>query len=212
MSLKKQFSKDKCKVTFTLPKKAAIGATEVKLVGDFNKWNPAKAIKMKALKNEFKAVVELPVGNDYQFRYLINDKVWENDWKADNYVSTPFGVDNSVVYVREGIASVKTVKKASTAKTSRTGKTQTKKSSTSDDLKKIEGIGPKVEKIFNEAGITSWSILSKTKISTLKAILSAAGPRYKSMNPSTWTKQAKMAANGKWEALSKWQDELTGGQ
>ncbi|MFT7451745.1 MAG: hypothetical protein ACI9VN_002471, partial [Patescibacteria group bacterium] len=65
MSLKKQFSKSKCKVTFTLPKNAVAGAKNVKVVGEFNAWNPTNAVTMKSTKNEFKAVVELPVGHDY---------------------------------------------------------------------------------------------------------------------------------------------------
>ena len=31
-------------------------------------------------------------------------------------------------------------------------------------------------------------------------------------DPTTWPKQAKMAAAGDWDALKKWQDELDGGK
>ena len=31
------------------------------------------------------------------------------------------------------------------------------------------------------------------------------------MKPATWPKQAKMAADGKWDELKKWQDEMDGG-
>jgi 1,4-alpha-glucan branching enzyme len=98
--IKKQFLKSKpvCKATFNLPKEAAPKADTVVLVGDFNEWNTQEGIEMKKLKNgNFKTTVDLESGKEYQFRYLIDGQVWENDWEADKYVSTPFGVDNSVI-------------------------------------------------------------------------------------------------------------------
>jgi 1,4-alpha-glucan branching enzyme len=97
--IKKQFLKSKpvCKATFSLPVEVAPEAQNVKLVGDFNNWDPKSAVEMKKQKNEFKAVVELEAGKEYQFRYLIDGSKWENDWDADKYVSTPFGTENSVV-------------------------------------------------------------------------------------------------------------------
>lgn len=99
--IKKQFLKSKpvCKATFTLPAEAAPEARTVEIVGDFNNWDTGQAITMKKQKDVFKAVVELETGKEYQFRYLIDGQAWENDWEADAYVSTPFGVDNSVVSV-----------------------------------------------------------------------------------------------------------------
>ena len=99
--IKKQFLKSKpvCKATFTFPVEAAPEASEITIVGDFNNWNKAEGVPMKKQKNGiFKARVELESGRKYQFRYLIDGKVWENDWEADAYVPTPFGVENSVVF------------------------------------------------------------------------------------------------------------------
>ncbi len=75
------------------------------------------------------------------------------------------------------------------------------------DLTKVEGIGPKIAGILNDSGIYTWQDLADTKVDDLKAILEAAGPRYKSKNPGSWPKQAKMAAKGEWEKLEAWQDE-----
>ena len=102
MSLQKQFIKSKnvCKVTFTLPKEAANGAADVQLVGDFNNWDKKKAIPMKVKNGEYLTTLELDSGKEYQFRYLIGGDTWENDWAADKYVTTPFGIDNSVVVVQ----------------------------------------------------------------------------------------------------------------
>ena len=87
-----------------------------------------------------------------------------------------------------------------------------KKAAKGDDLKKIEGIGPKIEELFHAAGITTFAQLSETATERLEAILSEAGPRFSTHNPSTWAQQAGLAAAGKWDELKAWQDELDGGK
>ncbi len=81
-----------------------------------------------------------------------------------------------------------------------------------DDLKKIEGIGPKISEHFIASGIGDFKTLSETSVDKLKEILLEAGPRYSMHNPTTWPKQAELAAEGKWDELKKWQDELDGGK
>lgn len=83
---------------------------------------------------------------------------------------------------------------------------------TKDNLRLIEGIGPKIEALLNDAGISTFNDLKASKLKALKAILAAAGSRYKMHDPSTWAKQAKLAAAGKMDELKKWQDELDGGK
>ncbi|AWB65939.1 glycoside hydrolase [Saccharobesus litoralis] len=100
MSLKKQFLKSKpvCKVTFRLTKEQAQAADTVHVVGDFNEWDES-ATPMKKLKNgDFTLGLDLESGKAYQFRYLLNADVWENDWDADDYTPSSVGdADNSVV-------------------------------------------------------------------------------------------------------------------
>ncbi|MCP5061305.1 MAG: 50S ribosomal protein L17 [Ignavibacteriae bacterium] len=81
----------------------------------------------------------------------------------------------------------------------------------SDDLKKIEGIGPKISDILNNNGIFTFSDLAGSDNEKISKMLSDAGGRFASHNPETWAAQAKMAADGKWDELKKWQDELDGG-
>lgn len=99
MSLKKRFfkTKDTCKVTFLLPQEAAEGAKKVQLLGDFNNWNSGEALSMKLKKGEYSATLDLEVGKEYQFKYLIDNASWENDWAADDYVVSSIGAENSVV-------------------------------------------------------------------------------------------------------------------
>ncbi len=81
-----------------------------------------------------------------------------------------------------------------------------------DDLKKIEGIGPKIAELLHQAGIHTFAQLSETSADHVKEILHAAGPRYQMHNPETWGAQAALAAAGKWDELKKWQDEMDGGR
>lgn len=235
--LKKQYLKNKpsCKVTFSLPKEAVNGGSDVRILGDFNNWAWEKGVGMKASKSEYKAVVELTAGQQYEFRYLIDGTTWVNDWKADAYLTTPFGVENSVVALeavtvkatpvkqkatpkakattpaKQKVAAAKpkaAAKKTAAPKAKATKATATKK----DDLKKIEGIGPKIAQILQGKGILTFADLGKAKVTTLKTYLAEAGPRYKMHQPGTWPKQAKLAAKGDWAKLAKLQDELKGGK
>ncbi len=81
---------------------------------------------------------------------------------------------------------------------------------TPDILKKLEGIGPKVESILNEAGISTYAELAKTEEAKLREILADA--KLQMMNPSSWAEQAEIADKGDWDALEKLQDELQGGR
>ncbi len=81
-----------------------------------------------------------------------------------------------------------------------------------DDLKIVEGIGPKIEQLLKDGGINTWVELSETSVERIQEILDAAGPRYQIHNPSTWPGQSKMAAEGRWEELKEYQDVLDGGR
>ena len=228
--IKKVYSSSKkvCKATFSLPKEAVKGAKKVALLGEFNNWNQNQPIELKKKKDgSFATTVELPVGRKYEFRYLIDGAKWENDWSADQYVPiNAFGIENSVV-VAEVLdaptkrAPKKVAKKAvkkTAAPKAKAVKRAVKKASapkakkaTAIKLTKIEGIGPKIEGLLHKAGIKSFEDLAKAKVADLKKVLAAAGPRYTMHNPSTWTKQSKLAAKGEWTKLQKLQDELKGG-
>ncbi len=84
------------------------------------------------------------------------------------------------------------------------------KSDEADDLKKIEGIGPKIAEVLAEAGVTTFKKLSEMDRDAVKAILDTVST-LKSKEPKTWPQQAKLAADGKWDELKVLQDELMGG-
>ena len=82
------------------------------------------------------------------------------------------------------------------------------KSSKGDDLKKIEGIGPKIAETLVTAGIATFADLAKAKPANISEII--AGVRGNHVT-DTWPKQAKLAADGKWDELKVLQDKLDGG-
>lgn len=199
--LKKKYLKSRpvCKVTFSLPAEALHGVEEVRLLGDFNDWNWEAAPVMQRKELEYRATVELPVGQTFQFRYVADNGLWENDWAADGYVASPYhGTDNSVLELPPPQpAAAKAVKR---------------KRSGEDDLTKLEGIGPKIAGILREAGFSSYDALAQSKANQLKAVLAEAGSRYRMHDPTTWPKQARLAAAGDWDKLKKWQKVLKGGR
>ena len=81
-----------------------------------------------------------------------------------------------------------------------------------DDLKVVEGIGPKIEQLLQDAGIKTWRSLADTPVSRIQQILTAAGSRYQLADPETWPKQSEMADDGRWDDLQVYQDELQAGK
>ena len=81
-----------------------------------------------------------------------------------------------------------------------------------NDLTIIEGIGPKIEELFNKQDIKTWKELSEISVQKCQQILDEGGERFKVHNPGTWPEQAKLAYQGNWKKLLEWQDELDGGK
>ncbi|WP_282164960.1 50S ribosomal protein L21 [Cellulophaga baltica] len=78
-----------------------------------------------------------------------------------------------------------------------------------DDLKKVEGIGPKIAETLVAAGISTFAELAKTDAAKISEIIADVRGNHVT---DTWPAQAKLAAEGKWDELKKWQDELDGGK
>jgi predicted flap endonuclease-1-like 5' DNA nuclease len=81
-----------------------------------------------------------------------------------------------------------------------------------DDLKIVEGIGPKIEELFHAAGIKTWKALSETPVAQCNKILEDAGPRFTVHKADTWPKQCLLAYENKWQELKDWQETLDGGR
>ena len=88
----------------------------------------------------------------------------------------------------------------------------TTKPSTKDDLKKIEGIGPKIEELLNSHGINSYHDLAISSKDIIKQYLDDAGPQFRVHEPETWPQQAKLASEASWDELEKYQDSIINGR
>lgn len=86
------------------------------------------------------------------------------------------------------------------------------KAAAGDDLKKIEGVGPKIAELLINGGIDTFAKLSEASVESIQEILDAAGSRYSAHNPTTWPEQAALAAAGQWDELKELQDKLNGGR
>lgn len=86
------------------------------------------------------------------------------------------------------------------------------RSDKADDLTLVEGIGPKISALLIQSGIFTFAQLAAAGLEQLRAILSAGGPRFAIADPSTWAEQARMARDGEWEDLKRFQDSLKGGR
>jgi large subunit ribosomal protein L27 len=118
--------------------------------------------------------------------------------------AAPVEAEEAAVAVAEVVEKPAAEKKAAAPKKEKAPKL--------DDLKIIEGVGPKIETLLKEGGIATWAELSEAPVERLKEILDAAGPRYQIHDPSTWPAQAKFAAEGKWDELKEYQEMLIGGR
>lgn len=81
-----------------------------------------------------------------------------------------------------------------------------------NDLTVVEGIGPKIQELFHNHDIKTWKALSECSVEKCQMVLDSGGDRFKMHTPRTWPDQAKMAYEGQWDALLKWQDKLDGGK
>lgn len=147
-----------------------------------------KTIKQQRAKMEKTTLGELSVFDELKSQFEDSEKEQQTDKKS----------------------SKPKEKKAEAAKSE--AKAEPKAKDKADDLKKIEGIGPKIAEKLTEAGIADFKALAAAEVDTLKGVLEEAGSRYKMHDPTTWPQQAKLAEEGKWDELKELQDNLKGGK
>jgi hypothetical protein len=96
MAIKKQFVKTKpvCKVTFSVAAKR-----QMRLLLDFNNWNPKEGTLNKLKNGTFKGVFNIDKDAAYEFKYVI-DGAFVNEIEADSFKWNEFaGAENSVLEV-----------------------------------------------------------------------------------------------------------------
>ncbi|HMG14021.1 MAG TPA: 50S ribosomal protein L27 [Saprospiraceae bacterium] len=134
--------------------------------------------------------------------------------KAEKTETTPKKVVKAVTPKVEKEEAPKKVTKTTVPKAGKeeAAPKKTTKATKADDLKLVEGIGAKIEELLHAGGIVSFNDLASAELSKIQEILDAAGPQYNIHDPGTWSHQAKLAADGKWDDLMELQDKLKGGK
>lgn len=91
--------------------------------------------------------------------------------------------------------------KSTKAKTTKPKKTASK----ADDLKKLDGIGPKIAALFKDQKVDTFAKLAKLEDGKLSDLIQEAGVRVRKGDPQYWKKQADLAAQDKWDEVKKLQ-------
>lgn len=81
-----------------------------------------------------------------------------------------------------------------------------------NDLKIVEGIGPKIEELFHKFNIKSWKQLAESSADKCQEVLDSGGKQYRLHDPASWPMQAKMAHEGHWKQLAEWQEKHRAGK
>ena len=79
---------------------------------------------------------------------------------------------------------------------------------TDTSLQVIEGVGPKIEKILTQGGYSTLTAVADASYDDLKKLLSKAGPRFRIHDPKSWSRQAQLASQHKWNDLIDYQKFL----
>lgn len=96
--MKKTFPKTSvdCKVTFTISADLLAGSKKATVAGEFNNWD-TEALPFKITKGVGSASISLPVGKEFQYKFVIDGNRWENDPETEGFASNGMGEYNSVV-------------------------------------------------------------------------------------------------------------------
>ena len=78
-----------------------------------------------------------------------------------------------------------------------------------DDLKLVEGIGPKIAEQLSKHGLKTWADVATAKPAQLKKVLEEAGDRFQMHDPSSWPEQCRMMVEHRWDELRKYQRKLS---
>ena len=79
-----------------------------------------------------------------------------------------------------------------------------------DDLRVVEGIGPKITELCAGIGVMTSQQLAESDVETLQSMLDAAGSRFRMHRPASWPQQAALLASGQWEEFVALTETLAG--
>ncbi len=163
---------------------------------------PAKKVKAKIIVEEDDSVEEVAVKVKEQPK--TPKAVPEKDKEKS-------AAKQEVVKEKSVAKETESPKSKEVAKEKAAPKPKTVSKEKADDLTKVEGMGPKAAEALTAAGLETFAKLADAKPAKIKEILTEASSRMAHLDPTSWPKQAKMAADGNWDKLKAWQDNAKGG-
>ena len=97
---------DTIHIVFELP--ACVWADRIFVCGDFNDWSTDSLAMLQERDGVWRATIDLPRNQRYQFRYLI-DGQWQTEWHADGFADSGHGSQNSVLETTQPAAASSTI-------------------------------------------------------------------------------------------------------
>lgn len=82
------------RVVFELP--SCVWADRIYVTGSFNNWDKTQDPMIQDRDGVWRAILELPAGQTYEFRYIIDGR-WQTDYHADGFTDNEYGSHNSIV-------------------------------------------------------------------------------------------------------------------
>jgi large subunit ribosomal protein L17 len=119
------------------------------------------------------------------------------------------GADNAAETTAEVVEDATEVKMEAAAEVVTEEATPANDTPAADDLTKIEGVGPKIAETLAAAGLATFADVAASTPEKIAEIITDVRGNH---TPDTWPQQAALAAEGKWDELKKWQDEMDGGK
>ena len=98
--MKREHSSDKtrCRVTFWLQREAVPDAASVAMAGSFNDWSVDRNPMERLENGDLSLELDLEAGKEWEFRFVIDGRRWENAWNADKYAWSDLAqCENSVI-------------------------------------------------------------------------------------------------------------------
>jgi predicted flap endonuclease-1-like 5' DNA nuclease len=191
-------------VTFTLLTEEAVS-----VVGDFNGWDPHVHPLPLGGDGTRSTTIELEPGR-YAFRYLADGGRFFDDPEADFLESNGLGDSHGVLEIDLTVDDDE-IDLTAPAAPAWASPAEASPAAASDDIERIEGIGPKIAQALRDHGLATFAALAGASDDRLREALGAAQLRF-APSLGTWAEQAALLAAGDEEGFAALTAKLTAGR
>ena len=178
--------------------------------------NKAKISQLEERTKQDQSQIEKHKTEMKNTQTMIQNLTTQNNEKTNNINNLKSEIDelnktndSTNTRVSEAENRIQELLKAMQDKDQKNAELKTRMLTMEDNLTYLSGIGPKVSSILKSEGINTFAKLATTNIDRIQEVLEAANPSLLRLtNPTTWSDQAKLAAEEEWEALAKLQEDI----